>query len=97
MMAIAQKTIIVETTTNSSFVTTLIQQLIIALLASMLWSFFFVPNYITSEVKLVGGSGSHEGNIFVGGLAVCDDYHDADNARVVCRSCWEFGLLLVYY
>ena len=38
-----------------------------------------------SEVKLVGGSGPHEGNIFVGGLPVCDDYHDAANARVVCR------------
>ena len=41
--------------------------------------------FTTSEVKLVGGSGPHEGNIFVGGLPVCDDYHDAQNALVVCR------------
>ena len=39
----------------------------------------------TSEVKLIGGSGPHEGNIFVGGLPVCDDLHDAENAVVVCR------------
>ena len=39
----------------------------------------------TSEVRLVGGSGPHEGNILVGGLPVCDDLHDAQNAQVVCR------------
>ena len=39
----------------------------------------------TSEVRLVGGSGPHEGNILVGGLPVCDDHHDAQNAQVVCR------------
>merc|ERR1719237_293074 len=37
------------------------------------------------EVELVGGSGPHEGNILVGGLPVCDDGHDAQNALVVCR------------
>merc|ERR1719331_1128949 len=37
------------------------------------------------EVELVGGSGPHEGNILVGGLPVCDDEHDAQNALVVCR------------
>ena len=37
------------------------------------------------EVDLVGGSGPHEGNILVGGLPVCDDGHNADNALVVCR------------
>ena len=36
-------------------------------------------------MKLVGGSGPHEGNILVGGLPVCDDHHDAQNALVVCR------------
>ena len=33
----------------------------------------------------MGGSGPHEGNIFVGGKPVCDDHHDAENALVVCR------------
>ena len=33
----------------------------------------------------MGGSGPHEGNIFVGGLPVCDDFHDHNNAVVVCR------------
>ena len=37
------------------------------------------------EVKLVGGSGPHEGHIFVGGLPVCDDGHSVVNARVLCR------------
>ena len=37
------------------------------------------------EVTLVGGSGPHEGNIFVGDNPVCDDHHDAENAHVVCR------------
>ena len=36
-------------------------------------------------MKLVGGSGAHEGNILVGGLPVCDDGHNAKNALVVCR------------
>ena len=40
---------------------------------------------LLSEVKLVGGSGPHEGNIFVGGKPVCDDDHDVENALVVCR------------
>ena len=97
MMGIAHKITFVETRTGKTFFVTLIQRLIVAFQACILLSFVFVPNFITSEVKLVGGSGSNEGNIFVGGLAVCDDYHDTDNARVVCRSCWEFGLLLVYY
>ena len=46
------------------------------------------PKYlITSflEVRLVGGSGSHEGNILVGGKPVCDDGHSSENALVVCR------------
>ena len=38
-----------------------------------------------SEVKLVGGTGPHEGNIFVGGKPVCDDLHGANNTLVVCR------------
>ena len=38
-----------------------------------------------SEVTLVGGSGRHEGNILVGGMPVCDDGHNAQNAKVVCR------------
>ena len=38
-----------------------------------------------SEVKLVGGAAPHEGNIFVGGSPVCDDFHGAKNALVVCR------------
>ena len=33
----------------------------------------------------MGGSGPHEGNIFVGGFPVCDDHHGVENARVVCR------------
>ena len=44
-----------------------------------------VFDFKTSEVRLVGGSGPHEGNILVGGLPVCDDGHDAQNALVVCR------------
>ena len=37
------------------------------------------------EVRLVGGSGGHEGNILVGGKPVCDDGHSSENALVVCR------------
>ena len=44
-----------------------------------------VFSFALSEVKLVGGSGPHEGNIFVGGKPVCDDDHDVENALVVCR------------
>ena len=36
-------------------------------------------------LKLVGGSGPHEGNVFVNGRPVCDDGWDDNDARVVCR------------
>ena len=57
-----------------------------------LYSLFFAidkTSYVDkqcSETKLVGGSGPYEGNILVGGLPVCDDHHNANNALVVCRS-----------
>ena len=38
-----------------------------------------------SEVKLLGGSGLHEGHIFVGGQPVCGRNHKDENALVVCR------------
>ena len=44
-----------------------------------------IPELQLSEVTLVGGAGSNEGNILVGGLPVCDDNHDHENALVVCR------------
>ena len=48
--------------------------------------YFVLSNRLEiTEVKLVGGKGAHEGNIFVGGAPVCDDGFDADNALVVCR------------
>ena len=47
--------------------------------------FLAVFSFALSEVQLVGGSGPHEGNIFVGGKPVCDDDHDVENALVVCR------------
>ena len=53
---------------------------------------------ITKEVKLVGGSGPHEGNILVGGLPVCDDSHDSENALVVCRCKYQaFCFLVTWY
>ena len=57
--------------------------------------FFFKPVVFTpcsfSELELRGGSGPHEGNIYVNGQPVCDDgdgesYHfSKENAIVVCR------------
>ena len=47
-------------------------------------------------MKLVGGSGPHEGNIFVGGLPVCDDHHDAQNALVVCRFAKNRGMREIF-
>ena len=44
----------------------------------------------------MGGSGPHEGNIFVGGLPVCDDYHDAQNALVVCRFAKNGGMREIF-
>ena len=51
----------------------------------LFWIFLAVFSFALSEVQLVGGSGPHEGNIFVGGKPVCDDDHDVENALVVCR------------
>ena len=41
----------------------------------------------------MGGSGPHEGNIFVGGKPVCDDYHGVQNALVVCRFAFMYRLI----
>ena len=50
--------------------------------------------YLTSEgVELRGGSGPHEGNIWVDGKPVCDDFFTSSsgrdyghgNALIVCR------------
>ena len=52
-------------------------------------------------MTLIGGSGRHEGNILVGGMPVCDDDHNAQNAKVVCRfakntrKCLTFAFLLL--
>ena len=37
-------------------------------------------------VTLRGGSGAHEGNVFVKGKPVCHDSWDDTDAEVVCRS-----------
>ena len=47
--------------------------------------FLAVFSFDLAEVKLVGGSGPHEGNIFVGEKPVCYDEHNAMVALVVCR------------
>ena len=36
-------------------------------------------------VTLQGGSGPHEGNVFVNGQPVCDDEWDTTDGRVVCH------------
>ena len=94
MMPSALKTLSVETITAST--TTIGQnqrltaafQVTLSSIQTVLWNrilYVFWHWFKTSEVKLVGGSGPHEGNILVGGLPVCDDHHDAQNALVVCR------------
>ena len=55
------------------------------LFVGLFWIFLAVFCFDLAEVKLVGGPGPHEGNIFVGGKPVCDDDHDVENALVVCR------------
>ena len=44
----------------------------------------------------MNGSGPHEGNIVVGGLPVCDDLHDAQNALVVCRFAKNRGMREIF-
>ena len=40
---------------------------------------------LAANVTLVNGQGSHEGNVFVNGMPVCDDYWDLKDAWVVCK------------
>ena len=47
-----------------------------------------------SVVELRGGSSECEGNVFVNGQPVCDDYWDKKDATVVCRMLGYFVLFL---
>ena len=46
----------------------------------------FVLIYLLFSVELRGSKTPWEGNIFVDGLPVCDDYGSVETAIVVCRS-----------
>ena len=46
----------------------------------------------TMKVSLVGGSGSHEGDVHIGGFPVCDDGWDSRDAEVVCHQLGFPGL-----
>ena len=41
----------------------------------------FPPGHVT----LVGGSGAHEGNVYMDGLPVCDSNWDAKDGEIVCN------------
>ena len=41
--------------------------------------------FLITEVTLHGGSGPHEGNVYVKGRPVCHDSWNDVDARVVCR------------
>ena len=59
--------------------------------------YFFFGQFVfktSAGLELRGGSGSHEGNIFLDGRPVCDDGFSGgesghQNAIVVCRSPWQ--------
>ena len=84
MITNALKTMFAEKTT--AYISGTMQNLIQIAASKVGFKLSLKATNKSAEVKLVGGSGPHEGNIFVGGAPVCDDYHDADNAHVVCRS-----------
>ena len=47
-----------------------------------------IYHYHLGYLRLYGGSGPHEGNVYVNGKPVCDDLWDHSDARVACR--WLF-------
>ena len=86
MMTSASKILFVDTTTaETSGRMQSLQLIAVFQVSKARHSPGLLCKYIILVVKLVGGSGPHEGNIFVGSLPVCDDGHDTANARVVCR------------
>ena len=42
-------------------------------------------DHLLSDIQLRGGSSASEGNVFINGQPVCDDYWDSRDARVACR------------
>ena len=46
-------------------------------------------------MRLVGGSSSTEGNVFIDGFPVCDDAWDECDGEVVCRQLGFSGLVSV--
>jgi len=49
------------------------------------WKMNVYGRYGTSNVELIGGKRSNEGNVLVGGKPVCDDLWDPSDAKVVCK------------
>ena len=44
------------------------------------------------SLSLVGGSGSHEGNVHVNGMPVCSSWWDLPDAWVACRQAGYLGV-----
>ena len=49
--------------------------------------------FLAVSIKLIGGEGEGQGNVYVDGKPVCDDYWDINAGRVACRQLGYDGFL----
>ena len=55
--------------------------------------FLFLPD----PIRLIGGDAEGQGNVYVYGKPVCDDYWDINDGKVACRQLGYSGIREIKY
>ena len=50
-------------------------------------------SFLANSIKLIGGEAEGQGNVYVNGKPVCDDFWDINAGKVACRQLGYNGVL----